>query len=99
MRPSNPPRNVASFKNAESVATAPQLRAAAGDGALTPSARDQCFNGQHLEHLPCHIRQVFSATVANNGDQLAPPAPPRSRTPPDAPATRSPASCAVAPAA
>jgi hypothetical protein len=27
MRPSNPPRNVASFKNAESVVTAPQLRA------------------------------------------------------------------------
>src|SRR5215471_11966989 len=27
MRPSNPPHNVASFKNAESVATAPQLRA------------------------------------------------------------------------
>ena len=26
MRPGNPPRNVASFKNAESVATAPQLR-------------------------------------------------------------------------
>src|SRR6266576_38378 len=29
MRPSNSPRNVASFKNAESVAIAPQLRAAA----------------------------------------------------------------------
>jgi hypothetical protein len=37
MRPSNPPRNVASFKNAESVATAPQLRAAACDGALSAS--------------------------------------------------------------
>src|SRR5262245_44310882 len=33
-RPGNPPRNVASFKNADSVATAPQLRAAACDGAL-----------------------------------------------------------------
>jgi hypothetical protein len=45
MRPSNPPRNVASFKNAESVATAPQLRAAACDGALSASAaRNQCFN-------------------------------------------------------
>jgi hypothetical protein len=38
MRPSNPPRNVASFKNAESVATAPQLRAVACDGALSASA-------------------------------------------------------------
>src|SRR5215470_5618283 len=45
MRPSNPPSNVASFKNAESVATAPQLRAAACDGALSASAaRNQCFN-------------------------------------------------------
>jgi hypothetical protein len=40
MRPSNPPRNVASFKNAKSVATAPQLRdvevpsGQAGDRAL-----------------------------------------------------------------
>jgi hypothetical protein len=38
MRPSNPPGNVASFKNVESVATAPQLRAAAWDGALRASA-------------------------------------------------------------
>src|SRR5262245_2850870 len=45
MRPSNLPRNVASFKNAESVATTPQLRAAACDGALSASAaRNQCFN-------------------------------------------------------
>ena len=58
MRPSNPPRNVASFKNAETVATAPQLRAAACDGALSAShGGSQCFISK------CSVNVRFKAVA------------------------------------
>jgi hypothetical protein len=66
MRPGNPPRNVASFKNAESVATAPQLRAAARDGALSAAHG----GSQSVLYLKM-FETDYESLVADGSDKFA----------------------------